>query len=277
MKTNATWLLLGIFLLAASVAAQGTPVNTLFSVSDVQVEPGQSFVLDVEMTNNTTPIAGIRIPLEFDENYLTFDSVSFIGTVLPASSNLQSVVDDTGYINIVFLPNISSPDTLYAFSGLIATIHGSAKVTTPPSNYVVDSINTEAYGGLVKIRCEMSGASGQVTYLPKFESGTVSVNTPTAIEDEAGGALPTEFALAQNYPNPFNPATTIEFALPRSGHVELSIFNVLGQKVDVLLDQQMAAGSHTIEWDASNQPSGIYFYRIATSSGVDTKKMSLIK
>ena len=277
MRLKAKWLCLGILLLAACVSAQGTPVTTHFSLTSAQVEPGGPFAIDVEMSNNSVPIAGLRIPLEFDPVYLDIDSVSFAGSILPSGSKIDGIVDDTGYINIVYLPNISDPDTLYAVSGLVATIYGSARVTAPPSNYVIDSINTSTYGGLVRIRVEMSGPSGQVTYLPQFSSGTVSVNTVTAVEDENAGALPTEFSLSQNYPNPFNPSTMIEFALPRAGHVELTIFNVLGQKVDVLLDRQMAAGSHSIEWDASNQPSGIYFYRIASTSGVDTKKMSLIK
>ncbi len=276
MKTTAKWLCFCLLALATSVAAQGTPVSTLFSVSDAQVEPGGSFALDVEMTNNTTAISGLRIPMEYSETYLKIDSISFVGTILPTTAKLDGIVHDTGFMSITFLPNIP-PDTVFAFSGLIATIHGSAKVTTPPSNYVIDSVDRTTYGGIVRTRWETSGPSGLVTYLPQFSSGTVSVNTVTAIEDDNGSALPTEFSLAQNYPNPFNPSTTINFALPSAGHVELAIFNVLGQKVDVLLDRRLAAGRHSIEWNASNQPSGIYFYRIASPSGIDTRKMSLIK
>jgi hypothetical protein len=89
--------------------------------------------------------------------------------------------------------------------------------------------------------------------------------------------LPKTFELQQNFPNPFNPTTTIGFGLPTSSRVKLSIFNVLGQEVKVLVDEPKQAGYHTIIFDATNLSSGVYLYRIEANSFIETQKMILLK
>jgi uncharacterized delta-60 repeat protein len=89
--------------------------------------------------------------------------------------------------------------------------------------------------------------------------------------------LPTEYALHQNYPNPFNPTTVIRYDVPVTGKVSLAIFNLLGQRVTTLLDQRQAAGTHTIQWDAADWPSGVYLCRMEAAGFVQTRKMLLVK
>jgi len=94
--------------------------------------------------------------------------------------------------------------------------------------------------------------------------------------------LPKGFVLGQNYPNPFNPFTTIEINLPRRSHVDLAVYNVIGQKVAQLIDGERAAGNFSITWeglDSHGQPTaaGIYFYRLRAGDFIDTKKMILLK
>jgi polyhydroxybutyrate depolymerase len=90
--------------------------------------------------------------------------------------------------------------------------------------------------------------------------------------------VPTLFSLSQNYPNPFNPTTTINYKLPITNYVELSIYNLLGQKVATLINERQNAGSHQVEWDASAFASGVYYYRLITDAGfVQTKKLILLK
>jgi len=91
------------------------------------------------------------------------------------------------------------------------------------------------------------------------------------------GNVPARYNLKQNYPNPFNPVTSIEFDLPRNEFVKLSVYNTLGQEVAVLVNNGMEAGSHTINFDASNLPSGIYIYKITAGDFTMTRKMSLVK
>jgi hypothetical protein len=98
---------------------------------------------------------------------------------------------------------------------------------------------------------------------------------PVGIEES--GTIPDKFALSQNYPNPFNAQTMISFALPKASQVTIGIHDVLGRKVATLLDKEMPAGFHQVAWDASNQPSGIYFYKIQAGEFTDTRKMLMVK
>jgi|GEM_PF-1387730 len=100
--------------------------------------------------------------------------------------------------------------------------------------------------------------------------------------DKVTGDLPDDFSLGINYPNPFNPATTFEYNLPYACEVELTVYNIRGQKVKTLVNQTMSAGRHTAVWRGVNEDgqtvaSGVYFYRIQTDKFVATKKMVLMK
>ncbi|MFO7525443.1 MAG: S8 family serine peptidase [Ignavibacteriaceae bacterium] len=88
---------------------------------------------------------------------------------------------------------------------------------------------------------------------------------------------PDRYELAQNYPNPFNPSTTIKFALPEASEVTLTIFSMLGEKVAEILNTNLEAGYHKVEFDASNLPSAVYLYKIEAGKFIQTKKMMLIK
>jgi len=89
--------------------------------------------------------------------------------------------------------------------------------------------------------------------------------------------LPREFTLSQNYPNPFNPSTQIGFYLDKPSDVRLVVYNLLGQRVNTLHAGYLPAGDHNVTWDASGNPSGIYFYRITTESHTAVRKMLLVK
>jgi len=99
----------------------------------------------------------------------------------------------------------------------------------------------------------------------------------TSVDEISGLGLPSEFNLSQNYPNPFNPSTVINFTLPKSGNVNLAIYDVLGREVEILVDQEMKVGSYKVDFDASKLTSGIYFYTIQSGNFVQTKKMILLK
>ena len=88
---------------------------------------------------------------------------------------------------------------------------------------------------------------------------------------------PMEFTLAQNYPNPFNPTTTIEYSIPESGTVKLVVYNSLGEEVATLVNDFKEAGNYKINFDAADLSSGIYYYRLASNSFNEIKKMILLK
>jgi hypothetical protein len=102
-------------------------------------------------------------------------------------------------------------------------------------------------------------------------------NFTTTSVDKIDDQLPENYSLSQNYPNPFNPSTKITFSLSKSEHVTLRIFNVLGQQVDVLLDNAFDFGTYEVDFDASQLSSGIYFYTLEAGSFSETKKMMLMK
>lgn len=115
---------------------------------------------------------------------------------------------------------------------------------------------------LVKYRIKQIDYDGSFKY-----SKTVEINTNYV----------SKYELSQNYPNPFNPVTTITYTIPKNGFVELKVYNSLGQEVAVLVNKEMQAGSYQITWNAQNEPSGIYFYKITFNDFSRVNKMVLLK
>ena len=100
--------------------------------------------------------------------------------------------------------------------------------------------------------------------------------------DNLENAIPDEFALGQNYPNPFNPTTSISYQLPVSGTVRLQVFNLNGELVTTLVNGEMSAGYHTVEWNGLTSTgrsiaSGVYLYRIQANEFVQVRKMIMMK
>ncbi len=129
--------------------------------------------------------------------------------------------------------------------------------------------NGQPYKWHVWIKDEFTEVSSRDTFQLIYKS------TSTAV----GGSeeKPAVFHLAQNYPNPFNPTTTIEYTLPRTAHVSLEIYNVLGERVAVIVDEVQIAGSKAARVDASRLTSGVYMYRLTAGNILQTKKMLLLR
>ncbi|MCH8033899.1 MAG: T9SS type A sorting domain-containing protein [Bacteroidetes bacterium] len=96
-------------------------------------------------------------------------------------------------------------------------------------------------------------------------------------DDKEKNRLPKEYVLEQNYPNPFNPTSKISYSIQKDGLVSLKVYDILGKEVASLVNEPKIAGTYNIEFNASNLPSGIYFYRIQTGTFIDTKKLILLK
>lgn len=130
-------------------------------------------------------------------------------------------------------------------------------------DYRINSVSFDKFGNIW-----VATMNGFCVY---NESGVVEV------DEEINTEFPNNFILDQNYPNPFNPSTTINFQTPKNSYANLSIYNILGQKVETLVNDYVTAGSHSVNWDAANMPSGIYVYRLEVGSFSVSKKMVLIK
>lgn len=103
---------------------------------------------------------------------------------------------------------------------------------------------------------------------------------PSPVEEDVRSS--SDFLLAQNYPNPFNPTTTIDYAIPQSGNVRLSVYDIMGKKIKTLVNHVESAGTHTIAWDATDNaghsvPSGTYIYKLEYSDHVLHQKLLLLK
>lgn len=94
---------------------------------------------------------------------------------------------------------------------------------------------------------------------------------------EFNNTLPSNFILSQNYPNPFNPATTIKYQIPKLSHVTLKVYDVLGNEINTIVNQEKPAGNYQVEFDAGKLTSGVYFYQLKAGTFIKTKKMILLR
>lgn len=134
-------------------------------------------------------------------------------------------------------------------------------------------------GNTIQIRFDFGADNNTLVYrgwyIDEFTSDGFGTAGP--LSAEGSHDVPRAFALEQNYPNPFNPATTITFSLPSDEFVTLDVFNLLGQRVETLVNKQMKAGAYTLRFDAAKLPSGVYFYRLSAGQFVQTRKMILLR
>jgi len=117
---------------------------------------------------------------------------------------------------------------------------------------------------------------------PTLMIDTIFVTIATDINDDLPQELPNRYSISQNYPNPFNLSTTIRYTIPTRSQVTISIYNVMGQKVNTIVDETKSAGSHTAYWDGTDKAgkvvsTGVYFYRILAGDFVESKRMMLLK
>ena len=152
-----------------------------------------------------------------------------------------------------------------------------------------DFINPQKYSGIYDTTYSLQDLTPGQTYFWKVLAKNIEgdslwsseifgfyVSPAAAIENDLN-LKPETFKLYANYPNPFNPSTVISYHIPVISDVELSIYNLLGQKVKMLVSEKQSAGHHTFEWDAGEFASGVYFYRIEAGEFQDVKKMILLR
>ena len=97
------------------------------------------------------------------------------------------------------------------------------------------------------------------------------------VEEEEIDVIPTEFLLSQNYPNPFNSSSVIRYSVPQSSDVVIKVFDILGNEIETLVNEEKTVGTYEITWTADNLPSGIYLYQLRAGSYVQTRKMVLMR
>ncbi len=104
-----------------------------------------------------------------------------------------------------------------------------------------------------------------------------SIQSTTSVGEERAAPNSNFIFLSQNCPNPFNPNTKIEYSIPQISQVQIKVFDVLGNDIETLVNDEKPAGTYELTWNAANLPSGVYFYRIKAGDFIQTKKMILLK
>lgn len=225
-------------------------------------------IVPLNITNQDN-LAGIDIPLSFSEG-VTLKEVSFENTRVDYFDlKVANIDNENRTVVIGLLPQMTpeyKPD-LEAGSGTVANLVFEVNDASIQEINVETITLEEPYHDLLFVYHDGDEIR---TEKPEIDNVTVSLS-------DVGNSMPQEFYLAQNYPNPFNPTTTFEFALPTAQHVTLTVYNVLGQNVSTLVDENMNAGVHQITWDASDVSSGVYFYRLNANDKTETRKMMLLK
>lgn len=121
-------------------------------------------------------------------------------------------------------------------------------------------------------------SNGKSVEISGSVNGGIPISSVEKVTDVSENEkLPTDFSLSQNYPNPFNPTTTIAFTVPKSAHVQLSVFDMLGREIAVLVNEEKQAGEYSVKFDAGVYASGMYLYKLKVGNNIITKKMLLLK
>jgi len=202
---------------------------------------------DLQVNADDAILYGVNVPVEL---------TSFTATVNNEGSVVLNWSTATELNNQMFEIERKSETGQYTTIGYVEG-YGT---TTEPQEYSYSDNTVET--GTYFYRLKQIDFGGQYEYSDEIE---VEVNGPLT------------FALEQNYPNPFNPSTNIKYSLPENGFVKLSVYNLVGEEVSVLVNGMVDAGFYEVTFNAANLPSGTYFYRLQTGNTVQAKKMVLMK
>jgi len=207
-------------------------------------------------TLNRTPKAEINaapFAVRFDTLANPGDTVSYFVSIVnygTTALNITSVTSGNAVFTVENFPSTVQPNQ---FGYIKVKFTPAAGNTSYNSTLTINNSDSN-------IVLTLNGVCGEVNGI-----------TPIS------GEIPSAFSLKQNYPNPFNPVTNIEFSVPKSGNVKLSVFDISGREVKVLLNGNITPGVYKADWNAADMPSGIYFCRMLTNGYSQTRRMILVK
>ena len=264
------------YLTLADWQATDKDLNSITEMPNFLSGPAENWVLNIDesiptnLEKGATPIVGINDDFDGDLRNVSNPDIGadeFNGTVVPveltsftASANAGEVILNWSTATEL---NNQGFEVQRKFGSndfvTIGSVEGNG-TTTSPNNYTYVDKLIDAGKYFYRLK--------QIDYGGKYEySQVVEVNWSPF----------TTYKLEQNYPNPFNPTTTIGFGIPEKGNVRLSVLNILGEEKRILLNEETEAGYHSIDFNADDLPSGVYFYRMTAGNYIASRKMLLLK
>lgn len=200
-----------------------------------------------------------------------YSSIYSYSNKLNTPSNLVAT-SSSSKNNLIWNDN-STAETGYSIErkdGTASSVSNYSVIQTLTANSASYSDQNVSAGSTYTYRVRATNSNSESDY-----SNTATVSTVTAVEKIE--KIPTEYKLEQNYPNPFNPTTVINYSIPENSLVTLKIYDLLGNVIATLINENQNAGYYSITFNGSNLSSGIYFYQLVTAKYVNTKKLMLIK
>lgn len=235
------------------------------AVSEIKVDGTPA--LEILFPDTLTNYRAFKFPWKTNLFVANPDSIFFESVPVGDSSFISVSIENksSDFLNITGFYNKNNMYNIYHPLPISITPYGSAEIS------ISFNPNEEGYfkDRLYIISDTDSSRIAQVMVL--------AGRTDTSFSNIQNDNLITKFSLEQNYPNPFNPSTTIRYQIAESGLVTLIVYDMLGREIITLVNEELSAGKHEANFDASGFNSGVYFYRLKAGSFVETKKMVLMK
>ncbi|MEW5922604.1 MAG: T9SS type A sorting domain-containing protein [Candidatus Zixiibacteriota bacterium] len=256
------------------------PVDIYLSSSDTvqfmntNVMPGLIGLVPVYITLSSGGKGGY-VPFGYDSNTATLDSIVINENNLPEFVEYYTSIGlaGTGEFGFRVADSVLSDSTIPAGTYHIVDLFFTAGESDAFN--VIDTVYSDSSGSYVL-------DESMTKQVPRIIPGTMMIGNPTDVTEDDEVIFPERISLGQNYPNPFNLSTVIEVSLPRTGQVEINIYNILGQEIACVCNDILSSGRHKLIWDGllsggESAPSGIYFYRLTAGEFSEVRKMALIK
>jgi hypothetical protein len=240
-----------------NIDGQG-PLDYISSVPTAEEVPGRSYKYNDNYYTFYSVIAKKPLRVRAPEEPMTLIDGAVADTVLPGN-----------YFRVGWQPQeiVDAVTIQWSTDPLFESSVDSVVVMDTSLTYLEDLSTNTQYFWRLKGWNNMGSTSW--TEVKSFTTGML-----TSSESQN---IPSSYSLRQNYPNPFNPVTQIEFEVPVASEIRLEVFDVLGRSVRVLADGLYGAGAHSVSFDASDLPSGLYMYRLTSADYVQTRSMQLVK
>ncbi len=282
MKRVSLIAILLCFLVPAVVLAADMGKRDIFKFGEAEWISETEITVPISVVHDEDLVA-MDIPLEWSDG-VTLTNVSFADTRIDYFDvKIANINEETNRVLIGLISMVyERKETLRPGDGTIAELTFRVDDVTLDQFDITPFKATKPGHSLSLVYNDWSTGKPLVDHVnPQVEGNTVLLTkNPSDIDN--GAIVPTSYSLGQNFPNPFNPSTTLAYSLKTAGHVQLHIFNVLGQNVRTLVDEYQDANNYTKLWDGRDNngtvvASGIYMYRIKSGDFTDIKKMVLMK